>query len=141
MLESYRDLIEELLGTPRALRVLLAERGDHDEELARLVAGIRDRDRAVLDRLQLMLRERDPMLPVLVEGTPAVPASSKLLLDEVDMARGDLVSLLMSLALKDWERTATHEIDGEISLAEEVERHVDFDEARLAAIEARCQPA
>jgi hypothetical protein len=38
--------------------------------------------------------------------------------------------------LKDWERTATHDIDGEITLAEEVERHVEFDEDHLGRIRA-----
>jgi hypothetical protein len=50
------------------------------------------------------------------------------LLDEMDVARGDLVSLLMNLNLKDWERAAIDEHEGEVTLAEEVERHVEFDE-------------
>ncbi len=40
----------------------------------------------------------------------------------------------MNLALKDWERIATDDVEGEISLAEEVERHVEFDEAIRARI-------
>ena len=45
-----------------------------------------------------------------------------------EVARGDLVSLLINLSLKDWTREAIDETEGEISLADEVERHVEFDE-------------
>jgi hypothetical protein len=40
----------------------------------------------------------------------------------------------MNLTLKDWERVATDDVDGETSLAEEVERHVEFDEAIVARL-------
>ena len=42
----------------------------------------------------------------------------------------------MNLTLKDWARVGTHEIDGEITIAEEVETHVDFDEAMRARVAA-----
>ncbi len=53
-----------------------------------------------------------------------------------DTNRGELVSLLMNLTLKDWERPATHEIEGEITIADEVETHVEFDEDIRAKIKA-----
>ena len=34
----------------------------------------------------------------------------------------------MNLSLKDWERRAIHETEGEITLADEIEYHVEFDE-------------
>ena len=40
----------------------------------------------------------------------------------------------MNLTLKDWERTATDDVEGEVSLADEVERHVEFDEAIRARL-------
>ena len=140
MLDSYRDLNEELLGTPTALRTLLeahapAEAGT---DVVRLIAELRDRDRAVLARLQTMMRERNPHLHALAlpNATADDAADVATVLTELDAARGDLISLLINLTLKDWERTATHEIDGEISLAEEVERHVEFDEDHVARIRA-----
>ena len=54
MLDNYRDLIDELLGTPTSLRQLAATRPGTPlpAAVARLVAELRDRDRAVLQRLQ-----------------------------------------------------------------------------------------
>ena len=137
MLDNYRDLIDELLGTPAALRQLVAARGGAPPDVAaRLMAELRDRDRAVLERLQTMTRVPNPYLRALgaVEPTPAADEAS--LLDEFDIARGDLVSLLMNLTLRDWERSAIDEAHGEISVADEVERHVEFDEEYLTRIRA-----
>ena len=105
-------------------------------EALSLVAEMRDRDLAVTDRLQAFMREPDPHLPVLATAGAAVPGETAELLAGMDQARGDLVSLLMNLALKDWERTATHDVDGEITLADEVERHVEFDENHLSRLRA-----
>jgi len=139
MLDSYRDLIDDLLGTPKALRELVGGRTASDLPPASiaLIAGLRDRDRTVLGRLQAMMREPDALLSALSETAPGpAPDDAAALLDELDSARGDLVSLLINLSLKDWARTATHAVDGEIALAEEVERHVEFDEAQVERIEA-----
>ena len=133
MLDNYRDLIDELLGTPTALRQLAAARGALPAAAARLIAELRDRDRAVLERLQTMTRQRDPYLRALRPVEPAW-ADDAALLDEFDAARGDLVSLLMNLTLRDWERTAIDEADGAITVADEVERHVEFDEEHVAQL-------
>ena len=140
MLDNYQNLIEELLETPKLVRELLGE-GASPEALA-LVAELRDRDTAVLDRLQRLTRERNAYLrplPTMDElaanrGAPGDDAES--LVSSLDTARGDLVSLLMNLTLKDWERTGTHEIRGEVTVADEVEEHVEFDEAHVAGIQA-----
>jgi hypothetical protein len=142
MLDNYRDLIDELLGTPTVLRELVERRGAADVPRGALatIAGLRDRDRAVIGRVQAMLRRQDALLPALAAAAPTAepgePGDAAALLAEFDAARSDLVSLLMNLTLKDWERTAIHEVDGEITLADEVERHVEFDEDAVARIEA-----
>ena len=139
MLDNYRDLIDELLGTPKALRELIAgrEAGGVPPAALALVGELLGRDRAVLRRLQTIQRSPNAHLRALDAGGPvdAPEADDPVaLLDAFDTARGDLVSLLMNLTLKDWERTATHEVDGEITLADEVERHVEFDEDHVARI-------
>jgi hypothetical protein len=130
MLDAYRDLIDELLDTPNAIRGTIDADGEGEvpEEARRLIAGLRDRDRAVLSRLQTMTRQETPYLQELRLEEPAVDEDLPDLLEKMDTARGDLVSLLMNLSLKDWERRAIHETEGEISLADEVEHHVEFDE-------------
>lgn len=130
MLDAYRDLIDELLETPNAIRGTIDAQGEGDvpEEARLLIAGLRDRDRAVLSRLQTMTRQETPYLQALRLDEPEVDEALPDLLEKMETARGDLVSLLMNLSLKDWERRAIHETEGEISLADEVEHHVEFDE-------------
>ena len=101
---------------------------------ARLIAELRNRDRAVTRRLQTIVQERNAYLRSWRPADVEVPDDATLL-DEFETARGDLVSVLMNLTLKEWEKTATHEAEGEIGLADEVERHVEFDEHQRAAIE------
>ncbi len=136
MLDDYQDLIDELLGTPSFVRTLFVNTdGGPSEEAVIAVSALHERDKTVLDRLQHLTRESAPpwfkVLPSVDEAIAAapVPTDRDAFLNEFDTARGDLVSLLMNLSLKDWERVATDDIVGEITLAEEVERHVEFEEA------------
>lgn len=133
MLDAYRDLIDELLGTPSEIRSLLQESGELSPAAVQRIADLRDRDLAILALAQRMTREDTPYLEPEApsSGTKAEAAS---ILGELETARGDLVSLLINLSLKDWERTAIHPTRGEIVLADEIEQHVEFDEAQRAAI-------
>jgi hypothetical protein len=84
-----------------------------------------------------MTREREPYLPAPPPPTDApVSTDGETLLREFDTARGELVSLLMNLTLRDWERTAIDAVRGEITIADEVERHVEFDEEHRGRLEA-----
>ena len=130
MLDAYRDLIDELLDTPNVVRGIVEARGQGDAspEAKRLVAEMRDRDRAVLSRVQSVTRQDMPYLRAIRFEEPSTDEDVPQLLEAMETARGDLVSLLINLSLKDWERRAIHETGGEISLADEVEQHVEFDE-------------
>ena len=139
MLDSYRDLLDELLETPNILRdrVGTDPAAELPPGLLPLMIELRDRDQVVLQRLQSLMRETDPYLPALSDNVAAKPGTDPAaVLAEFETARGEVVSLLMNLSLKDWDRTGTHEIDGEITLADEVERHVEFDEEHVARIGA-----
>ena len=133
MLDSYQDLIDELLGTPTILRQGLDKRsGAVPPEAARLIAALRDRDLAVLERLQTMLRQRDPVLrPLPEERVRSEDPDPEAALAGFSTARGEVISLLMNLTLRDWERTAIDASGGKIMLDEEVERHVEFDEEHV----------
>lgn len=132
MLDAYRDLIDELLSTPSEIRDWIASSSQTEisPDVAALIAEIRDRDRIVLERAQTMTRQRDPYLTELQVATAPPVEESTLLLAEMETARGDLVSLLINLSLKDWERVAIHETKGEVSLSDEIEEHVEFDESQ-----------
>lgn len=126
VLDAFRELIDELLDAPRHLRDLSL--ADTDNEEARtLMALITARDAALLDRVQTMIRQTTPLLKPAPE-TAAADGSSADLLAAFEHGRGELVSLLMNLSLKDWERTAIDGSGAEITLADDVETHVEFDE-------------
>lgn len=138
MLDNYQDLLDELLGTPAVVRKALG--GTPGAEMLRLIAAMRARDRLVLARTQRIKEQIDPYLkPVpefdeLIAGEALSDVSE--LVSSFETARGDLVSLLMNLTLRDWERTATTDADGVITLADEIEMHVEFDEQQRARLEA-----
>jgi hypothetical protein len=130
MLDAYRDLIDDLLNTPTEIRALVETPGGSGKSpgATRLVAEFRNRDRAILERVQIITREETPYLPALRLRPPEDEEDLTALLDEMEVARGDLVSLLINLSLKDWTRGAIDETGTEITLADEIERHVEFDE-------------
>jgi hypothetical protein len=135
VLDAYRDLIDELLGTPTEIRQLVTATGNAavPPDALRLIAELRDRDRAVLDRAQRITRENEPFLrSIRLTGQPGEDVERSL--EEMELARGDLVSLLINLSLKDWARAAIDETEGEETLADEIERHVEFDEAQRARL-------
>ena len=135
MLDAYQDLIDELLGTPTEIRQLVAEAGDAavPPDAVRLIAALRDRDRAVLERAQAITRQQEPYLRS-IRLTARPDEELGRVLEEMEQARGDLVSILINLSLKDWERPAIDETEGEETLADEIERHVEFDEDQRARI-------
>jgi hypothetical protein len=132
MLDTYRGLIDELLATPSEIRELLAPLSDdaRSPEVQRMIAQLRDRDRAVLARAQAIVKQEHPYLTLLEVPEQASDEPLSSLLESMETARGDLISLLMNLSLRDWERVAMHERDGEVTLSDEIEGHVEFDEAQ-----------
>jgi hypothetical protein len=129
VLDAFRELIDELLSAPAALRDAGLATTTDDQAIATL-ALITERDAALLDRIQKTIRTNSPVL----KAPPAVPSEELLtsspadLMARFDTGRGELVSLLMNLTLKDWERTAIDWNGEEISVADDVEQHVEFDE-------------
>lgn len=135
MLDNYRDLIDELLGTPSELRRLLDERSEPPTaDAVRMLVELLARDQIVLGQLQEMTRTNNAYLRVPAGPESMTDSDVPTLLADFDTARGELVSLLMNLTLRDWERTATDEKSGEVRLVELVEAHVDFDEDHVAKL-------
>jgi hypothetical protein len=129
VLDAFRELIDELLSAPAALRGAgLADSSDANALLT--LALITERDAALLDRIQRTIRSNVPVLkaPPNTPSPESTAGSASDLLDRFDTVRGELVSLLMNLTLKDWERTAIDWNGQEISVADDVEQHVEFDE-------------
>jgi hypothetical protein len=129
VLDAFRELIDELLSAPAALRDAgLATTADEDARAT--LALITERDAALLDRIQKTIRTNSPLLkaPPDAPSTATLDGTSEELMARFDTGRGELVSLLMNLTLKDWERTAIDWNGQELSVADDVEQHVEFDE-------------
>ena len=129
MLDAFRELIDELLGAPAALRAADIARSD-DENTRSALALITERDAALLTRIQNTIRSSTPLhrAPPETPSAAALEGSTAELLARFDTGRGELISLLMNLTLKDWERVAIDWTGQELSVADDVERHVEFDE-------------
>lgn len=141
MLDNYQFLIDELLSAPGLIRDTIASHGGTaPPDVLGLIALLSERDATVLERLNRVKREQYTNLRALPEiehaEPPAVAEPLESLLASFDTNRGELVSLLMNLTLKEWEKKAAHETEGETTLADEVELHVELDEALRARIEA-----
>lgn len=140
MLDSYRNLIDELLGTPAILRTMFDDRSAPPPAALTLIDELRARDEGMLDRLNTMLRTQGAVLAPLVNDSTAENAALALsgdpseLLSRFDHARGEIVSLLMNLTIRDWGRSAIGDDGQETYLSEEVENHVDFEEDQLVRI-------
>jgi hypothetical protein len=130
VLDAFRELIDELLNAPGVLRSAGVDSGDHPETRSAL-ALITERDAALLDRIQKTIRQNTPVQksPPDKPSAAALEGSAAELMARFETGRGELVSLLMNLTLRDWERLAIDWHGHELSVADDVERHVEFDEA------------
>ncbi len=141
MLDSYRDLIDGLLATPSALRSLLGEPvpGDVPPAVLEILREIEARERATLRRARSVMRkdsmslraiEHEPELEALERAPGAAdPDAAEALLMSFNDNRTELISLLVNLTLRDWERPVNHEVLGETVLSDEIEDHLTWDEA------------
>jgi hypothetical protein len=143
MLDSYQDLIDGLIDTPTTLRDLLGTPipDDASPAVRALLAELCSREKVEVRRVQAVMRERqarlrpigyEPELRALdrVEGTPEE------LLARFNNERSELVSLLVNLTLRDWDRSVDHEEQGEITLADEIDDHLTWDEGMVEKFEA-----
>jgi hypothetical protein len=142
MLDAYRDLIDSLLPTPTTLREALGTpvRDDVSPETAARLHELAVREAVNLRRMQATL-SRQPLMLLAIEDEKEVRA-----LDdagdtdpEADLAsfshdRSELISVLVNLTLRDWERPINHDRSGDTSIADEIDAHLTWDEEITAAI-------
>lgn len=143
MLDAYRDLIEGLTEESTTLRELLGTPVPDalPEEAVSLLKEARAREGAMFKRSQKIMRGENVNLRA-IESEPAIVNAANLegtpeeLLEGFISDRGELVSLLINLTLKDWERKVSHWVLGETTLADEVEIHLTWEEETLPRFEA-----
>lgn len=146
MLDAYQDLIDGLTEESTTLRELLGNPVSDElaPEALELLKQICARESAVFRRAQKVMRGEQVNLRA-VENEPDVKAASELsgtpeeLLQGFLNDRGELVTLLMNLTLKDWERAVPHWVLGETTLSDEIEEHLAWEEDVLPRLEAALQ--
>lgn len=145
MLDSYRELLDLLAATPTKLKAAAEAAGEPaagEWSAAQVLAHMAAAEKMWLQRLDAIMNQPNALLrpgPTaelaayqerLMSGTVASNLS------EFNTLRGEVVSLLMGLSLRDWERSATHETRGELAIADVVEGIVDHDSEHLGQLEA-----
>jgi len=135
MLDSYQDLIEGLTATPSKLRELLGSPvpDNVSEEARSLLAELCNREKVEVRRVQVVMRDRKARLrPIQYEPEVADPSSApdepEAMLQVFNNERSELISLLVNLTLRDWDQKVDHDEKGEITLADEIDDHLTWDE-------------
>lgn len=138
MLDSFQDLIDGLTQTPSSLRNLLGDPVPDDipEDVKAKLAELCTRESVEVRRVQSVMRERKARLrpieyePEMTRLDDAV-RTPEAMLTEFNSERSELISLLVNLTLRDWDQKVDHDVKGEITLADEIENHLVWDEDML----------
>jgi hypothetical protein len=142
MLDAYRDLIDGLTEESTTLREMLGTPvpDDLSPGLLSALRDIRGREAAMFRRAQSIMRGeninlRDIQNEPEVKNAASLTESPEELMDAFVQDRGELVSLLMNLTLKDWERKVAHYSLGETTLSDEIDTHLTWEEESLARVQ------
>jgi hypothetical protein len=133
VLDAFRELIDELIAAPKVLRDAGFAQSTNPQAISAL-GLLAARDSAVHERIQTVIRQETPLLAAPPESIDATGLDAENTLAAFDTGRGELVSLLMNLTLKDWERIGIDWTGHERSVADDVEEHVEYDEEIVATI-------
>lgn len=146
MLDSYRDLIDGLLHTPTTLRSALGTPVPEtiSPEIAAQLRELQVREAVNLRRMQAAMRDTGTLMLLAIDderemralanGEPAGTPEEAMASFSHD--RSELISLLVNLTLKDWERTVNHDRSGDTSIADEIDDHLTWDEAMAERLTA-----
>jgi hypothetical protein len=147
MIDSYHELIDALSGTPRRLQAVSSEaaagtpRSNETWGITEIVCHLTDFEKVYRERIMAVLTQNAPYLrsvdfEEVARQHDYASRSLEEAVDEFGRERGETISVLLNLALKDWERTGIHDEFGEVSIEEMIERMVDHEEEHLGQIEA-----
>ncbi|HUG14143.1 MAG TPA: DinB family protein [Thermomicrobiales bacterium] len=144
MLESYRELLDLLAQAPMKLRAAADAAGDPpagEWSAAQVMAHMAAAEKLWFDRLNAIMHSPDPVLKP--PGGEIAAMQERLMgssvennIEEFNSLRGETVSLLMGLSLRDWDKSGIHETRGEMSIADVVEGAIDHDAEHLGQLNA-----
>lgn len=143
MLDAYRDLIDGLTEESTTLRSLLGTPvpDDLSPELLATLQEIRGREAAMFRRARSIMRGENVNLRQ-IENEPEVAKAAESnespeeLMEAFVQDRGELVSLLINLTLRDWERKVPHYSMGETTLSDEIDTHLTWEEESLERVKS-----
>lgn len=147
MTDVYHELLEMLSGTTSRIQSLLEGDGDLPKPPtgewgpAEILAHMVDAEKVYRGRMQAILSQKSP--PYLRTWDPQKTAAEgnyaerevRPELEEFAKERAETISLLMNLALKDWERIGIHDQFGELSVEDITERLIDHDTEHLTQLQ------
>lgn len=144
MLDTYRENVDLLVSIPNALKEAAEAAGAPPEgewSAAQVLAHLAAAEQIWLDRLNLLLHQRDPLIkppgPAFVELQERLMSGDlQTNLEEFNARRGETISLLMGLSLNDWSRSGIHETRGAMSIEDVVEHIIEHDSEHLEQIRA-----
>lgn len=146
MLDTYHELIDDLSGTPGKLREISSEaanavaRSNENWGAPEIIAHLVDIERVYRGRIHEVLNQDSAYLKAadpdaLAREHDYASRDMAASIEEFSQERGETLSLLFNLALKDWEKTGIHYKHGEVSVEDLVERLIDHDKGHLQQIE------
>jgi hypothetical protein len=146
MIDAYHELIDELSGTPARLQAIPIEaanavpRSNEVWGVPEIIAHMVDIERVYRGRIMEVLSQDSAYLKAVDPDALAREhdyASSDMAASVVEFGqeRGETLSLLFNLALKDWEKTGIHYKHGEVSVEDLIERLINHDRGHLEQIE------
>jgi hypothetical protein len=148
MIDAYGEMLDDLSRTTSRIQEMSEKYGDSpsagtagDWGPALILTHLTDVEKLYRGRMQLILTQETPYLK---SANPAgkidnSPREFRPELEAFAMERGETISLLMNLALKDWERTGIHDEYGELSVEDITERLIEHDNEHLAQMAAAFQ--
>ena len=148
MIDTYGEMLDDLSRTTTRIQEMSEKYGNtpspgttDDWGPARILTHLIDVEQLYRGRMQLILTQMTPYLKSAkrAENVDSSPHEFRPELEAFAMERGETISLLMNLALKDWERTGIHDHFGELSVEDIAEQLIEHDNEHLAQMEAAFQ--
>ena len=147
---QVHDLIYRLAEIPGRIDRAVATRSDRDKHLvssngewsaAQILAHLRASDDILVHRLHAILTRDNPVLPAYDErrwaeiaGYPQ--ADFELSLKVFTLRRAELVTMLRTITIEDWQRLGHHELKGDISLFEVTTSLLEHEEEHCVQLES-----
>ena len=139
MTDAIGEMLDDLSHTTTRIQELSEQYGDNppggsadDWGAARILRHMSEVEKLLRGRMQLALTQETPYFkPGKLPADPGEGLEFRPELEAFAIERGETISLLMNLALKDWERTGIHDQRGELSVEDIAEQLIEHDNAHL----------